>query len=96
MTGEPRCGYNYSRDLGEEPFSDDAADCALPAEWHLLFAGGATGLACRDHRAVMAVSSGAQVDDHVIGRWCGQLDTVWAGTCVPSAGRLFPDNLPPL
>lgn len=88
MSGH-RCGYNYSRDLGLAPLSDDAADCDLPAEWHLLFDGDATGMACRDHRTVMALSNGAQVDDHLIGRWCGEPGTVWAVSCAPSADRLF-------
>lgn len=84
-----RCGYNYSRDLGLPPFADEAADCALPAEWHLLFADNSTGMACRDHRVVMASSNGAPLDEHLIGRWCGEPGTVWAVSCAPSAGRLF-------
>jgi hypothetical protein len=84
------CGYNYSRDLGQAPFADEAADCALPAVWHLLFPDGSTGLACASHRSVMAMSNGAPDDDHPLGVWCGQAGTLWArGSCVPSGERLF-------
>jgi hypothetical protein len=87
-----RCGYNYSRDLGQAPFADEAADCGLPAEWHLLFGDGSTGLACRDHRAVMASANSAPDDDHLLGTWCGQPGTLWVrsppSSCVPSGDRL--------
>lgn len=74
------CGHNPTIPLGRE---DPAADCGLPARWHVMVKGLVLGqpyetqlMACDAHQG-RAIGTGQLVSMHEVGSACGLEGTWW-------------------